>query len=357
VTKFISTGSTLLDLALGGGVALGSVSAIYGKQATGKSLIAGELATNFLLDYPDGKIFYLDCEAAFNPDYAEKINLPVEAIEFVDEKTVEGFFKALSKELKDLPEGVPALFILDSLDDLTTEAEDKRDISDGTYGDKAKKLSEVFRRINVLLKKADMALFIVGQVRDDIGKIGHGPATKMGGGHSVKFHSSQTVKLEQVGKGTKEITFDKEEELEEENIEDVETEEDDAKSKVKKKVKAVKKAKSAQFTETRVTEIEVRATVEKNRFGPPYVTSSFTIKFEYGIDDVASCLQYLSDRGKLKNLDCAGGLIQVSSILKKVEALPADQNRAAKREIKELTKKTYKTIADRFGDQDRPSKY
>ena len=53
-----SSGSDLLDLALGGGFPWGKVVNIVGDKSTGKTLLAIEECANFAFNYPKAKIFY-----------------------------------------------------------------------------------------------------------------------------------------------------------------------------------------------------------------------------------------------------------------------------------------------------------
>jgi len=74
--SFISTGCRVLDLALGGGWAERRIANIVGDKSVGKTLLMIEASANFARKYDDGKIYYRECEAAFQPLYVAELGLP-----------------------------------------------------------------------------------------------------------------------------------------------------------------------------------------------------------------------------------------------------------------------------------------
>src|SRR4051812_10773815 len=123
-----STGSTLLDLALGGGWPVGRIFNIVGDKSVGKTLLAVEAFANFSIKYKGSLMRYAEAEAAFDESFAELLGFP-KSVSRPKEllNTVEDFRDDLSKFLKDLEEEDSAgLYILDSLDALSDESEVKR---------------------------------------------------------------------------------------------------------------------------------------------------------------------------------------------------------------------------------------
>jgi recombination protein RecA len=120
--------------------------------------------------YPANHIRYIEAESAFDLPYARSMGLP-EGVEMVSAvRTVE----ELSNDLKTFLEGAngntPYLYILDSLDALSDEAEMDRDIGDGTYGTgKAKMMSQLFRRQVNMLETKHCTFIVISQIRDKIG--------------------------------------------------------------------------------------------------------------------------------------------------------------------------------------------
>lgn len=251
--SFIPSGCKVLDLALGGGWARRRIANVVGDKAVGKTLIMIEAAANFALIEPKGKIRYREAESAFDNNYAAALGFPVERVDFGEPMdTIEDVFEDLEKVLKGAKG--PEIYIVDSLDSLSDRAEMERKIDEGSYGTgKAKMLSQMFRRLVRDLAAKDVTIFIVSQVRDNIG-VTFGRKTTRSGGRALDFYASQVLFLSQLGRLDRTI------------------------SNVK-----------------RVTGVKVRAQVDKNKIGLPYRECGFPIMFGYGIDDHKACIEYLKE--------------------------------------------------------------
>lgn len=249
-----SSGCKLLDCVLGGGWALGRMSNIVGDKSSGKTLLAIEGCANFMQQYSDGKIMYLEAEAAFDENYAEAIGMPVESVEFIDyedDNTVEFLFDHLSEVADEADE--PTLYIVDSLDALSDRAEKSRKIDEGSYSlGKQKKMSELFRRLISKIKKSQIHLMIISQVRENIG-VTFGEKYTRSGGKALDFYASQILWLAETGK-------------------------------IKKTVKGIE----------RIIGINVKANCKKNKVGLPFRTCNYPVFFGYGIDDIEASLDFLT---------------------------------------------------------------
>lgn len=262
--QFVSTGCTLLDCVLGGGFALGRVANIVGDKSTSKTGIATECLINFCRDYPEGQAAYRDIEAAFDPHYAEAMGLDLNKTDMGDGNpllTVEAWHRDLEKFVdKQIKSGKPGIYVLDSLDALSDEAEMDRDIGEASYGgSKAKKSSEMFRRLTPKIESSKVLLLVVSQVRDNIGAA-FGEKHKRSGGKALDFYASQIVWLSHLGQLSKTI------------------------NKVK-----------------RAYGIEVKAKCKKNKINMPFRECEFEYHFGYGIEDLLSNLNWLEDVGVMKD--------------------------------------------------------
>lgn len=256
--EYIHSGSTLLNCVLGGGWPLGRMSNIVGDASSGKTLLAIEACCNFHFQYPKGKIIYLEAEAAFNPDYAEALGMPVEAIEFpgdddLPDFTVESWFEHLETTIIKLAkESIPCLYIVDSLDALSDRAERDREIDKGTFGaNKPKMIGQLFRRLTKEIEKSRIHLMIISQVRDNIGVM-FGERHTRTGGKAMDFYATQILWLAQL----------------------------------KKLDRTIRKQK-------RVYGVQIRAKCKKNKIGLPFRECEFPIIFGYGVDDISSMLDWL----------------------------------------------------------------
>lgn len=258
--KFISSGCELFDCVLGGGYPIGRIVNIVGDKSTGKTLLAIEACVNFAKKYPQGPIWYTEAEAAFDPEYAEALGLPLDRISFTENcSTVEDWFEHLMDILKKIPDDQEALYIIDSLDALSDRAELDREIDKGSMGAaKAKKLSELFRRLVKKIQHKQLTIIVVSQIRDKIGVM-FGKKTTRSGGHALDFYASQVVYLAQI-------------------------------KRLKKTRKKVERA----------TGVMIRASCDKNKIGLPYRSCDFPILFGYGIDDLSANLDWLEMVGQLE---------------------------------------------------------
>lgn len=290
--RFIPTGSTMLNLALGGGWVEGRVSNIIGDKSTGKTLQCIEACANFAAKYPKGKVRYRESESAFDNAYAKALGFPIERIDFGGHmRTVEDFFKDMQKIIAGSK--TDELVILDSLDALSDDAELARDVGEGSYGTgKAKMLSEMFRRLIADMENKRVTLIIVSQVRDNIGAFGLQRKWTRSGGKALDFYASQVVVLANTGRLTQTILGQK-----------------------------------------RATGIKVKASIDKNKVGLPYREALYQIRFGYGLDDAQSMVDFLHETKRLKQVDVRPD--EVKGFLNYLLELPREE---MDREMANLTK-------------------
>ena len=97
LTEWISTGSSLLDLAISnrphGGIPVGRITEITGMEASGKSLISAHLLAN--TQKKDGLAVYIDTENALNEEFARAIGIDVSKMLYIQLETVEDIFEVI----------------------------------------------------------------------------------------------------------------------------------------------------------------------------------------------------------------------------------------------------------------------
>jgi len=279
--EFIPSGCRMLDCVLGGGWPLGRISNVVGDKATGKTLLAIEACANFANKYPKGRIFYREVEAAFDSSYAEALGMPIKRVEFdplirakvgaagkrtgdtLDKiDTVEDLFADMDEALS-LVEAkkLPALYIVDSLDALTTEVDNAREFGEQTYRtDKPAMLGELFRKKVRPIETSRMHLMVISQVRDKIGAM-FGAKWTRSGGKALDFYASHVLLLAHIARLTKTVG-----------------------------------------KTTRATGVRVRAKCEKNKIGLPFRECEFIMRFGYGIDDITASVEWLESVNKLKTV-------------------------------------------------------
>jgi len=265
--KFISSGCTLLDCALGGGFALGRMANVVGDKSTAKTGTATECLINFIKKYPSGNPAYREIEAAWDNDYAEAMGLPIDKVDFGDPakpiQTVEDFIRDFEQYCEQQKKGQEGLYIVDSLDALSDEEEMEREVGEATYGmKKPKLLSEFFRKTARKIEQTNVCLLIISQVRDNIGAVGFGEKQKRAGGKAMDFYASQVVWFAHIGQ-------------------------------IKRTIKGI----------DRVIGIDIRAKVKKNKVGMPFRECDYPFEFGYGINDFVANLAYLKKVKRLGDVD------------------------------------------------------
>lgn len=252
-TPCFSSGCTVLDSVLGGGWAINRIANLVGDKSTGKTLLAIEAAANFRKKFPQGSIFYNEAEAAFDVEYAESLGLPTEDIVLLEDcRTIEDTYESLMSVIE-ASKNNHSLYILDSLDALASNAEmDRKFDATNTYGvEKARKLSELFRKLTKALAQSNVTVLIVSQVRDNIGVM-FGDKHTRSGGRSLDFYSSQILWLAHI-----------------------------------------KRLDKTRLGSKRSFGVIIKAQAKKNKVGMPFRSCTFPIFFGYGVEDLVANLMFI----------------------------------------------------------------
>lgn len=125
--NLLSSGLLLVDKILGGGVAYGRITELYGLESSGKSTLSLQFAAQCQKD--GGTVAYVDVENALDVTYAKKLGVNTDALIFTQPSSGE---QAL--EIVDMlaSSGNVNLIIVDSVAALTPQAE-----LDGEMGDQS----------------------------------------------------------------------------------------------------------------------------------------------------------------------------------------------------------------------------
>ena len=203
VSSFIGTGSYSLNALLSGSIFGGlpgnKVTALAGEPSTGKTFYAINICRQFLIDNPQGFIFYFESESAISKKMLEDRGVDVKRIAIMPVATIQEFrtqaVKILDKYLEQKGERLPMLFVLDSLGNLSTEKE-MQDIADGKDTrdmTRAQLIRGAFRVLTLKLGKANVPLIVTNHVYDVVGS--YVPMKKMGGGSGLEYAASSIIFL------------------------------------------------------------------------------------------------------------------------------------------------------------------
>lgn len=214
VEDFLSSGSTMLNLAVSNRIdccfAKGKYHFIVGDSKSGKTFLSmtclAEASKNkrfdkyrFIFDNVEEGAD-MDIAAFFGQDVAKRLEPPRGTKKDpVHSSKIEEFYYNLDAAFDD---GRPFIYILDSMDGLSSKAEEEKhkeqkdaffkgkDVA-GSYGDgKAKVNSQKLRRARAKLKKTGSILIIISQTRDNIGfGAVYNPKTRSGG-NVLRFYAT-----------------------------------------------------------------------------------------------------------------------------------------------------------------------
>lgn len=277
-SDWLSTGSTLLNLALTGhplrGVAKGRYFWIAGDSSSGKTFLMLTMfaEASIASNWKEYDLFFDDVEGGalmnmqefFGSKMAQRVKHPPQGVS----TTAESFYFNIDKQLNEVEKGKapPFLWLLDSMDTLSTNYEGKKfdekrreyeggAKAKGDYGDgKAKINSTYLRRLLPRLHDTGCTLMIVSQTRDKIDAGMFEEKKTVSGGHALKFYATVQIWTSPGGK-----------------------------------IKKTFKGKDYQIG------IRSRIRLKKNRLSGKEWTVDIPIYFKFGLDDVGCCIDYLVD--------------------------------------------------------------
>jgi RecA/RadA recombinase len=265
---YFRTGCELFDMVIGGnknvlGVPAGRFINIVGDKSAGKTFLSNEfiawayhnLGKNF-------KWVYDDCESGYSFDTQSLYGFDIMPENPVHSTTVEEAFYHITKFAEKLKENQFGIYVLDSLDGLTSEEQDKRaeerikSIEDekemkGTYGmGKAKYLSqEFFPQLCSVVENKNILVIIISQIRDNVDMFSFEKYARAGG-KALDFYAHSVIWLAT--------------------------------------------AKKIEKSDTPVG-VVVKAKTTKSKTPRPFRECFFSFLYDYGLDGIGTSVDYLFD--------------------------------------------------------------
>ena len=261
IKDFISTGSTMLDLAISnkpnGGIAVGRITELNGLESSGKSLLGAHILAE--TQQKGGVAVYIDTETAVSTEFLSAIGVDTDSMLYLHLETVEDIFQAIEEivaKVRESDKNRLVTILVDSLAAASTNVEMEADFDkDGWATSKAIIISKAMRKITQMIGIQQIALVFTNQLRQKLGVMFGDPWTTSGG-KALPFHSSTRIRLKNTGQ--------------------------------------IKDKKNNTIG------MKMRAQVIKNRLGPPMRHADFELYFETGIDDDGSWLKVMKDHKLVK---------------------------------------------------------
>jgi len=280
------SGCTLLDLSVGGekgamGFLGGKWVNLVGDTQAGKSLLTIETIVASKYRFKDAlKTFYDDTENGCTFDVEERHGFSIKPEGAKDSETVEQMSHQFTRFLEGVKPSEKAIYAVDSLDGLADEATIEMDDDRMKAFDKDKEYdqktmgiglpkflsAQYFKIKHGLLDDTKGLCIITSQVRQNVNAGLYGPKWVRAGGKALDLYANYIIWLKTL-------------------------------QKIEKNGRQI-----GAVVEAKVTKAKVKR---------PYRTVVYTVIYDYGIDDVASNIDYLFDLRSSKN----------GELLKKAESI------------------------------------
>ena len=190
----ISTGSLSLDIALGiGGLPRGRVVEIYGPESSGKTTLTMHAIAE--AQKAGGTAAFIDAEHAFDPTYAKKLGIDVDALLIAQPDNGE---QALEIADQLISSGAIDIIVIDSVAALVPKSELEGDMGDSKVGLHARLMSQALRKLTGTINKTNCLCIFINQLREKIGVMFGTPETTTGG-NALKFYASVRLDIRRIG--------------------------------------------------------------------------------------------------------------------------------------------------------------
>lgn len=262
VKEWVSTGSTLLDLAISnrphGGFPVGRMVELSGLESTGKSLICAQIIAE--TQKRGGHAVFFDSESSVDQRFWKALGVNVSNVNYQKFTTLEELFtmiELLIGVFRKKDSGRLLTIFIDSVAQASVETEMESEHGVSGYNTaKSIILSKAMRKITNLVSNQRVLLVYTNQLRYNMNAGPFGDKWVVPGGKALPHACSVRIRLANLGK---------------------------------------LKVKRHGLDE--VIGMKCTSQVIKNRCGPGYRTAQFEIHYDSGIQDLSSWLNYMKLHG------------------------------------------------------------
>jgi len=192
--QVVSTGSLGLDIALGvGGLPRGRVVEVYGPESSGKTTLCLQVVAQ--VQKQGGIAAYIDAENALDPVYAGKLGVIVGDLLISQPDTGEQALEIADMLVRS---GSVDIIVIDSVAALVPKAEIEGEMGDQLPGLQARLMSQALRKLAGNIKRANVLVIFINQIRMKIGVMFGNPETTTGG-NALKFYASVRLDIRRIG--------------------------------------------------------------------------------------------------------------------------------------------------------------
>ncbi len=319
--KIVTTGSTLLDLAISGGrfkeggIPAGILVEIFGPSGSGKTVLLCQIAGG--VQKTGGKIMFHDPEARLNKQFAKMFGLDSDSIEYTMPNTIPEVFKSVRDWIpKTVKENKYNGVFADSLAALSTDMEMSKDEGDKMGMRRAKEFSEELRKTCRIITQQNVLMVCSNQIRQNLDAGPYGQKYKSPGGEAMGFYSSLRLRCS---------------------------------SSQKLKVKRTMHGKEHE----RIVGIKTNVEVFKSSVWKPYRQAEIFIIFDYGIDDVRGNLNFV----KSVSADTVYKIGEKNLGKSMDRAIRTVEEEGLEAELKAKTIEVWNEVEEKFDEKRKPREW
>jgi len=192
--EILPSGSIGLDIALGiGGYPRGRIIEIYGPESSGKTTMALHAVAE--AQRKGGVAAYIDAEHALDVTYAKKLGVKQDEVLISQPDTGEQALEICDMLVRS---GAVDIIVIDSVAALVPKAEIEGEMGDQLPGLQARLMSQALRKLTSNIKRANVLVIFINQIRMKIGVMFGNPETTTGG-NALKFYASVRLDIRRIG--------------------------------------------------------------------------------------------------------------------------------------------------------------